>query len=116
MTPVPSLGGRPREHLDGVALALGVSLEIGVMAMATRILRRADPTTPVAAAMATVTVRWALVAVLTDPVFPTVLQLLHGVVFGIYWIGIVGSSVAPPRGDPGERQAVVITATASARC
>ena len=96
----------------GVALALGVSLEIGVMAMATRILRRADPTTLVAAAMATATVRWALVAVLTDPVLLTALQLLHGVVFGIYWIGIVELfRRAAPREIRASAQAVVITAS-----
>ena len=50
--------------------------------------------------------------VLTDPVLLTALQLLHGVVFGIYWIGIVELfRRAAPREIRASAQAVVITAS-----
>ncbi|MEC8425383.1 MAG: MFS transporter, partial [Myxococcota bacterium] len=73
----------------GVSLALGVSLEVGVMAVGARILSGARPETLVSASMGVAALRWVLTAVVTDPILLTALQALHGVVFAVFWIGVV---------------------------
>lgn len=95
----------------GVALALGVSLEIAVMALSARVLARARPETLVIAGMAVAAVRWALTAVVSDPVLLTLLQAFHGVVFAVFWIGVVElfRRAAPPE-VRASAQAVIMTA------
>jgi MFS transporter, PPP family, 3-phenylpropionic acid transporter len=73
----------------GVAVVVGVSVEITVMAFGGRILRRFDPMMLVAASMGVGAVRWALTAAVSSPWLLTALQLLHGVVFAMFWIGVV---------------------------
>lgn len=95
----------------GVALALGVSLEVAVMAVGARILARARPETLVSAAMAVAAVRWALTAVVADPWLLTGLQALHGVVFAVFWIGVVELfRRAAPTEIRASAQAVIMTA------
>jgi MFS transporter, PPP family, 3-phenylpropionic acid transporter len=95
----------------GMALALGVSLEVGVMAVSARVLSRARPETLVAVGMAVAAVRWALTAVISDPLLLTLLQALHGVVFAVFWIGVVElfRRAAPPE-VRASAQAVIMTA------
>lgn len=95
----------------GVALALGVSAEIAVMAGSSRVLARARPETLVATAMGVGAARWALTAWVTDPALLTLLQASHGVVFAVFWIGVVElfRRAAPPE-VRASAQAVVMTA------
>jgi MFS transporter, PPP family, 3-phenylpropionic acid transporter len=106
------------EHLGlastwtGVALATGVSVEIAVMALAVGILRRMEPVGLVALSMAVAALRWALVAWLQDPWLLTLVQLSHGLVFAVFWIGVVELfRKAAPSEVRASAQSVVITAT-----
>lgn len=96
----------------GVALACGLVIEIGVLGMGQRLLQGRSPASLVAFSMATAAVRWALTALVVSPVLLTVLQSLHGVVYGVFWIGLVelfrrlaGTEVRA------SAQAVAVTAT-----
>jgi PPP family 3-phenylpropionic acid transporter len=105
------------EHLGlssvwtGAALACGLVIEIGVMAQGVRLLNARDPAQLVLLGLGTGAVRWALTAWLTDPVWLTALQLLHGVVYAVFWIGVVElfRQVAP-REIRASAQAVIIMA------
>ncbi len=106
------------EHLGlastwtGVALATGVSVEIAVMALAVGILRRMEPVGLVALSMGAAALRWALVAWLQDPWLLTLVQLSHGLVYAVFWIGVVELfRKAAPSEVRASAQSVVITAT-----
>lgn len=95
----------------GVALAVGVCLEISVMALSARVLARARPESLVALSMAVAAGRWALTAVVSDPLVLTALQALHGIVFAVFWIGVVELfRRAAPAEVRASSQAVIMTA------
>ncbi len=96
----------------GVALACGLLVEIGVLAMGQRLLAGRDPARLVAVGMGTAAVRWVLTAVVVSPVLLTALQSLHGVVYGVFWVGIVElfRRLAGPE-VRASAQAVAVTAT-----
>lgn len=83
------------EHLGlssvwtGVALACGLTVEVAVMAAGARLLSNRDPALLVAVGLGAGAVRWALTATVTTPALLTALQLLHGVVYAVFWIGVV---------------------------
>lgn len=83
------------EHLGlpsrytGLALACGLTVEIGVMAVATRLLAGREPVGLVVFAMAVAAVRWALTATLTSAWLLTLLQASHGVVYAVWWVAMV---------------------------
>ncbi len=80
------------------AIAAGVVTEVAVMSRATALFARVAPPWVVVAALATCTLRWAAIAVLTDPVALTLVQLTHGLSFGAFWVGSVEwlRRLAPP--------------------
>ena len=71
----------------GAAIVVGVSAEMAVMFAASRLVSGRDPLGLLTLAMGTATVRWALIATLTNPWLLTALQLSHGAVFGLFWVG-----------------------------
>ena len=89
--------GLPSRYI-GLALACGVVVEIGVMAVASRLLRDRDPVRLVVLAMGVASVRWALTATLTSAWLLTVLQMAHGVVYAVGWVALVElmRRLAPP--------------------
>jgi MFS transporter, PPP family, 3-phenylpropionic acid transporter len=82
----------------GAALILGVAAEVVVLASAARLLNGRSPLRLVALAFGIAVVRWLLVACLTNPWLLTLIQVSHGAVFGLYWIGAVEAlrRLAPP--------------------
>jgi PPP family 3-phenylpropionic acid transporter len=70
----------------GTALALGVGIEVWVMTVAHRLLRRWDPTTLFLVATLVGMARWLVMEQTTSGVLLVGLQGLHGVSFGLFWI------------------------------
>lgn len=73
--------------LIGIAGALSSIAEIPTLVFARRIFQRLSPWATTIIAAITYTVRWALVAALTDPVSATLTQATHGLSFGMFLIG-----------------------------
>jgi hypothetical protein len=76
-------------RLASWAMASGVGLEVGVLAAAPALLRRMGPERLLAVALASGVVRWGLTALCRDPFAVVAVQSLHGVTFGMFWIGAV---------------------------
>lgn len=70
----------------GTALALGVGIEVWVMTVAHRLLRRWDPTTLFLVATLVGMARWLAMEQTTSGELLVGLQGLHGVSFGLFWI------------------------------
>jgi len=94
---VEQLGLPPR--VAGAAIALGVSVEVGVLWFARRMLLRFGALQVLVAALVLSEVRWLLTATVTDPVVLVGVQGLHGVCFGGFWVAAVAltGQYAPPR-------------------
>ncbi len=69
------------------ALALGVSVEVGVMAAAPFLLRKLGSRKIILIAVAAGIPRWWLCGVIEDGTTLTLVQALHGLSFGAWWIG-----------------------------
>lgn len=69
------------------ALALGVSVEVGVMAAAPFLLRRVGAMKLILLGVAAGIPRWWLCGVVEDGTTLTLVQALHGLSFGAWWIG-----------------------------
>jgi PPP family 3-phenylpropionic acid transporter len=74
---------------SGVSIAIGILVEVAVMAWARQLLTRLSPLTLITAAMAAGALRWGLNAVVEDPALFVAIQALHGLSFGAFWIGAV---------------------------
>lgn len=82
-------------HMEGLGLAggwvataltLGLLAEIAVMWWGRHLLRRLGPFRMLTVAGATGALRWGLTAVVTTPALLAGLQLLHGVVYAVFWL------------------------------
>lgn len=71
----------------GAALVAGILAETLVLGAGPWLLARFGAERLVLLGMTLGVVRWALTATLTDPWALTAVQSLHGVVFGMFWIG-----------------------------
>lgn len=82
----------------GWSVALGVSVEVLVMLNGRRLLDRFGPVWVLTAGVASGVPRWFLMGVVRDPISMTLVQSLHGLSFGAFWIGGVAllSEHAPP--------------------
>ncbi len=69
-----------------IALAFGLSAEIGVMALGRRLLDGVGAFPMLVLAAGVGALRWGLTAVVTLPWLLVGLQALHGVSFGLFWI------------------------------
>ena len=69
------------------ALALGVAVEVVVMALAPFLLRRLGPMKLILLGVAAGIPRWWLCGVIVDGTTLTLVQALHGLSFGAWWIG-----------------------------
>ncbi|MFH1466057.1 MAG: MFS transporter [Pseudomonadota bacterium] len=79
------------------AVASGVAVEVGVLAAAPLLLRRVGPERLLAIALASGMLRWGLTAVAQAELAVVLVQALHGITFGAFWIAAVHllSSRAP---------------------
>jgi predicted MFS family arabinose efflux permease len=92
------------EHLalgpavTGAALAVGVGVEIGVLATGKRWLAQVGPRVLLALAVASGVPRFLLTAWVTDPLALVLTQSLHGLHFGAFWLAAtaVFAEQAPP--------------------
>jgi PPP family 3-phenylpropionic acid transporter len=69
------------------ALALGVSVEVAVMAAAPFLLRRVGAMKLILLGVAAGIPRWWLCGIVEDGTTLTIVQALHGLSFGAWWIG-----------------------------
>ena len=94
------------------ALATGVSVEIAVMALGTHLLGRVAPQRLLVFSVAVGAVRWTLTAALHDPLTLVLVQALHGISFGVFWIaGVELMRAQAPRNLLSSAQALLVTAT-----
>jgi PPP family 3-phenylpropionic acid transporter len=77
------------EDFVGVAWAVGIAVEIGVMLLAPAFLRRFRSAWLLAFCGAAAAARWLLLATLTGYVPLAALQALHGVTFGLWYLALV---------------------------
>ncbi len=97
--------------VPGVSIALGVAVEVGIMAAGRALLARFGAYRLVLVAIASQIPRWWLTATLTDPAGLIAVQLLHGVGFGAWWVGGVALVVrSAPEGSENTAQGVFIAA------
>lgn len=75
--------------LVGIATLLGVGVEVGVLTASGWLLRRLGVAGLLVGAMALAVPRWALTAVVVDPVWLIGVQAVHGMVFGGFWIAAI---------------------------
>ncbi len=73
----------------GVAVALGVGVEVGVFAVAGPMVRRVGPPALLLTALGLNLPRWLLTAWFTDPVPLVATQAVHGFTFGAFWLATV---------------------------
>jgi PPP family 3-phenylpropionic acid transporter len=71
----------------GTAIALGVAVEVGVMAAAPFLLRRLGPLNLILLGIGAGIPRWWLCGVVEDAGLLVAVQALHGLSFGAWWIG-----------------------------
>jgi PPP family 3-phenylpropionic acid transporter len=85
-------------HIEGVgmsgtvlgnALAFGVAIEITVMAFSPAMFRRLGLMAPLVIGIASGAPRWWLTAVTDDPAVMVLVQGLHGIGFGAWWMASV---------------------------
>lgn len=77
------------DRFVGLALGLGVLAEVLVMFAAPRLLDRFDPHWFLLGAGVVATVRWSLQAVVTGAPLLLLLQPLHGITFGAWFVALV---------------------------
>lgn len=85
-------------RVAGNSIALGVSVEVAVMAAAPLLLRRLGPLKLILLGVGVGIPRWWLCGVVQDPSLLVLVQALHGFSFGAWWIGgiaLIGEH-APP--------------------
>lgn len=75
--------------VTGMAMALGVAAEVAVLLWFERLERLAPLPTLLAVAFAGSAARWLLVAVVHSAPALVLLQLLHGLTFGLFWASAV---------------------------
>ena len=73
----------------GIAWAIGVAAEIGVLAVSGRLIERVGAPRLFALSLATAVVRWSLLARVTSATAILCLQPLHGITFGLFWVSAV---------------------------
>lgn len=96
----------------GLGIALGVAVEIGVLFLGGRILNRFPPLTLVLIGMASGIPRWALTASASSALVLVLTQALHGIGFGVFWVGGVALFArAAPKGFERTAQAFLPTTT-----
>jgi PPP family 3-phenylpropionic acid transporter len=69
----------------GWAVAAGALAEIGIFYMYRYVRARLAPAPLLALSFAVTVVRWALVAVISSPLGQVLLQVLHGITYGLFW-------------------------------
>ena len=81
----------------GLAIAAGVTLEVWLMGHSARLLNRFGPERMLILAMILAVPRWALMTVVTDPVAIVLVNTVHGITFGLFWIsGVALMSARAP--------------------
>lgn len=75
----------------GVSMALGASCEIAVMAMAGRLDRRWGERRMLAIAFGSSVLRWLLCAVVTSELALVLVQVLHGLSFGAFYVAAIAA-------------------------
>jgi len=98
-------------RVAGNSIALGVSVEVGVMAIAPFLLRRLGPLKLILLGVGAGIPRWWLCGVLQDPSLLVLVQALHGLSFGAWWIGgiaLIGEHA--PRGLHNSAQGMFLAA------
>lgn len=75
-----------RTTWTGVALALGVGVEVGVMSLGQRLFARFDARQVFLFAVVLALPRWILTAMAREPWVLVALQGLHGITFGAFWL------------------------------
>jgi PPP family 3-phenylpropionic acid transporter len=73
----------------GVAWATGVAAEIIVMALSPRLLARIAAPRLFAFAIAVAAARWLCLSRVTSPAAILLLQPLHGITFGLFWVAAI---------------------------
>ncbi|HEY3356413.1 MAG TPA: MFS transporter [Polyangia bacterium] len=87
-------GGR----FTGIAYAIGVLAEVGVLMVSGRVLARVGPERCFALALFTAALRWLLLGVVRAPGLILLLQPLHGITFGLCYVaGVVIVRERAPR-------------------
>jgi MFS transporter, PPP family, 3-phenylpropionic acid transporter len=82
-------------------MGAGVAIEVGVMAMAPRLVGRFGGRAMVRTAAFVAAVRFALTACFDDPYAVAAIQALHGVSFGAFWVGSM--ALVAERAPPNQR-------------
>jgi PPP family 3-phenylpropionic acid transporter len=96
----------------GAAIVVGVLAEVGLMAASTRALGGRDPVGLLVLCLAVAAARWALVAVIEEPVLLTALQLSHALVFALFWLAVTETMRRrAPAALRASGQALVLVAT-----
>jgi len=94
------------------ALSAGVAVEVLVMALGTRLLGRVAPERLLSFSIGVGALRWALTAALHAPLALVLVQTLHGISFGVFWIaGVELMRQRAPRTLLSSAQALLVTAT-----
>jgi MFS transporter, PPP family, 3-phenylpropionic acid transporter len=70
----------------GIAWAMGVLAEVGLMAFAPRLLGALTPVTLLGVGLGGAVVRWALLSFITSPAWLLALQPLHALSFAVIWV------------------------------
>jgi MFS transporter, PPP family, 3-phenylpropionic acid transporter len=73
----------------GAAVASGIVLEVYLMGISARILKRISAERILLLAMALAVPRWMLMTTLITPWIIVVVNMVHGVTFGLFWIASV---------------------------
>ncbi|MCP4873320.1 MAG: MFS transporter [Proteobacteria bacterium] len=73
--------------VPGLSIALGVALEVGILTLGRHLLDRFGPMTLVLIAVVSQIPRWVLTASLVSPGLLIATQVLHGLGFGLWWVG-----------------------------
>ncbi len=70
----------------GASIAVGVTCEVGLMALGRPFLERLGPTRGLLLATVSGVPRWVATATVTDPVWLVAVQALHGLGFAAFWL------------------------------
>jgi predicted MFS family arabinose efflux permease len=76
-------------NLVGPAWMFAVMCEVALLFLAPFILRNRDPLKIVAVIAGVATVRWLLISIVRDPTALVMVQVLHGLTFGLWYAGLV---------------------------
>lgn len=89
---IASLGGAA--SWTGVGVALGVTVEIAIMARSRALFARLSPDKVILLSAVVAIPRWLGTALATSAVQVALLQTLHGVTFGAFWVAAVARMAA----------------------